>query len=178
MTAIAFSPAIGPVPISCRLEEHHTTEIEITSNPIETGAEVNDHAYIKPNAVTLEVASASAAATYNALVAFQKSRVPFTLVTGLSVFPNMLIQRVEADRDKDTSHILRARVDLQEVIIVDTAYAAVDTDSPGAVSSGAPGGKKSTSAAPPAPAGTTQGGDAPAKPVAPAKQQSLLARMF
>ena len=60
MTVIAFSRAIGPVPINCILSEKHTSEVEITGNPIETGAEVNDHAYVKPKKVILEVADRNA----------------------------------------------------------------------------------------------------------------------
>jgi hypothetical protein len=186
MTAIAFSSTIGPVPIDCILSEKHTSEIEITANPIETGAEVNDHAYVKPKKVTLDAADESAAAAYNALVAFQESRVPFYLVTGLTVYPNMLIKMITADRDKTYSNVLRASVDLQEVIIVSTATASVDVGDTGGTPSGQPGGEKSTSSASPSKArsgdavtgdratGTVQRGDARAKTVSPAKNQSLL----
>ena len=52
MTIIAFSKTIGPVPIDCILSEDHSSEVDITSNPIETGSEVNDHAFIRPKQVT------------------------------------------------------------------------------------------------------------------------------
>lgn len=187
MAAIAFSRAIGPVPISCVIREQPRSELEITEIPIETGAAVTDHAYPTPKKVTLEVADEGAAATFAALVRFQESRVPFTLVTGLSVFRNMLIKKIEGDRDKDSSRILKATIDLQEVIIVDTAYATADPDgrAPGA---GNPGGDKSTRAARPTSsragdpatanraAGTVHSGDNATKPVS--NGTSILNRVF
>lgn len=126
---IAFSSAIGPVPLNVLISEKHTSEVEVTSNPIETGAEVNDHAYIKPKKVDLEVADGNASMTFNALVTFQESRVPFTLVTGFKVYENMVITEIEATRDKTHSKVLKANVRCREVIIVETATAEGDADS-------------------------------------------------
>src|SRR5690606_24150404 len=145
MSVIAFSSAIGPVPISCVLAEKHVSEIEISEIPIETGAKISDHAYVMPKKVRLEIADANAAATFASLVRFQESRVPFVLVTGLSVYRDMLIRSIEADRDAKTSRVLSAKVECQEVIIVGTAYTA----SEGGSKSGKAGGSKSSKAAKP-----------------------------
>ncbi|QIG74969.1 hypothetical protein EVC26_050 [Rhizobium phage RHph_I72] len=184
---IAFSRAIGPVPISCVVSERHTSEVEITHNPIETGADVNDHAYIKPKEVVLEVGDAAAAATFNTLIQFQSSRVPFYLVTGLTVYENMLISSIDATRDKDKASILSASVTCKQVIIVSTASAPDDGS---AHPSGQTGGKKSTGAANPSKqsannsatadraASTVQAGDNPTTTVPPSKGTSLLKQMF
>ncbi|KQV83233.1 phage baseplate protein [Rhizobium sp. Root1220] len=167
MSVIAFNSAIGPVGIDCVLSERHSSELDITEIPIETGAKITDHAVIVPKRLTLDVADGGAAATFAALVAFQESRVPFTLVTGLTVYSNLLIKRIDADRDAQFSRILRCRCDLQEVIIVGTAYAAApDGDSTG--QRGKAGGKKSTRAAPPS---TERSGDAATADRATATQQ-------
>lgn len=181
MSAIAFSRTIGPVPISCVVREKPVAELEITEIPVEFGAAITDHAYPLPKKVTLELVDAGGAATYNALVRFQESRVPFTLVTGLSVFRNMLIKRIDPERDKDFSSTFRATIDLQEVIIVETARASADSPE-----GGKPGGTKSTKAASATKgragdaatanraSGTVQRGDAPATTVAPDKGSSIL----
>jgi hypothetical protein len=127
MVAIAFSRVIGPVPINCVITERHTSEIEITEIPIEDGARITDHAFVLPKKVTLDIANENATAAYNALVAFQESRVPFTIVTGLFIYTNMLIKSLNADRDKTFSSVLRCSCDLQEILIVSTAYAADPT---------------------------------------------------
>ena len=187
MTIIAFSRAVGPIPLNCIISEQHTSEVEITGNPIETGAEVNDHAYVKPKKVILEVADRNAAALYNALVRFQESRVPFYLVTGLSVYKDMLIQAIDATRDKTHSTILKATVSLQQVIIVSTGSAPGGSDPQ---PSGKPGGAESTGAARPSAqaannpvtadrtASTVQAGDNLTNSVAPAKSRSLLSQAF
>ena len=141
MSVIAMSRAIGPVPISCVLTEKHESSIEISEIPIETGSRISDHAYVRPKRVTLDVADANAAATYAALVRFQESRVPFVLVTGLSVYKDMLVKSIDVARGAGHSRVLSAKVECQEVIIVSTAYAS------GASKAGNAGGSKSTKAA-------------------------------
>lgn len=187
MSIIAFSRAIGPVPLSCVLSERHRSELDITEIPIETGAKITDHAVVLPKSVTLEVAGANAAATFDALVRFQESRVPFVLVTGLKVYRNMLVRSIEPERDAGLARVLRARVELREVILVGTAYAADPNGEAGADGGtrGNPGGAKSTRAAAPSPersgdavtsdraTGTVQRGDAGAKAAAPADQSIL-----
>lgn len=170
MPAIAFSRLIGPVPIDCVITENPVSELLMTEIPIETGSKITDHAVVMPKRVSLDIATANATASYGALVAFQESRVPFTLVTGLAIFRNMLIKRIDPERDASFSTILRCRVELQEAILVGTAYAA-DPDGDN-YEQGKAGGEKSLKSAAPAPersrdpvtadrsTGTVQRGDA------------------
>lgn len=181
---IAFSRYIGPVALDCLISERHLTEVEITGNPIETGAEVNDHAYVKPKVVTLEIANKNAQATFAALVAFQETRVPFTLVTGLFVYKNMLIKTIDATRDKTFARILSARVELREVIIVSTATAPADDSysgkdgkdgRSGSTSKEKAGGDGKTADRA---SGSVQSGDAAAKSVPASSGGSILKQAF
>lgn len=151
MSAILFSRFIGPVPVDVIMRELHRSSLGITENPIETGARVSDHAYVDPKRLVLEFASGYAAATYNALVRFQETRVPFTIVSGLFVYQNMLIKELSANRDAYSSRILDGRAELQEVIIVSTAYTASEGEDIGTPSPGRSGGTKSTQSARPIP---------------------------
>lgn len=119
--AILFSNSVGPVPVSVIKSESHQSSIEITEIPIEDGSSVSDHAYRNPNRVTLEVVSEAAVATYAALKALQVSRQPFTLVTGLYVYSNMLIKTLSPKRDAEFSSVFRGEIELQEVILVGTS---------------------------------------------------------
>ena len=201
LNVIAFSRKIGPVGIACVLSEKHTSEVEITSNPIETGAEVADHAFVKPKQVIMEVADTNASSVFNDLVRFQSEREPFTLVTGLTVYSNMLIQAIDTTRDKVNAAVLQATVTLREVIIVSTGSAPAEA---GPQPTGAAGGANSTSAAIPTPetvaaggtsaaagssanastgtadraATTVQTGDNPVEAVPEANTGSLLSRIF
>ncbi|QIG73259.1 hypothetical protein EVC02_038 [Rhizobium phage RHph_N17] len=186
MTAIIFSNTIGPVPISVVIAEDHESTIGITEQPVETGAKITDHAYVEPKKLSLEFADDNAVATYNALVRFQESRVPFTLISGLYVYNNMLIRAINVTRDVTFSRVLSGRVDLQEVIIVSTAYVSTEGEQNDAQSSGKAGGKKSSQSARPTTeragdtktgdraAGTTMRGDAGATTIEPSRNSSIL----
>lgn len=196
MAAILFSGLIGPVPVSVIVRESHQSNLGITELPIETGAKVTDHAYVEPKRISLEFADASAAATFNALVRFQESRVPFTFVSGLFVYNSMLIKSLSADRDATFSTVLAGKAELQEVIIVSTAYTSSEGDVDSAGSNKAtegkskPGGEKSTRAARPSTeragdavtgdraAATSMRGDAATRSVPTNENASILSRMF
>lgn len=186
MSAIIFSNVIGPVPISVILAERHESSIGITEQPIETGAKITDHAYVEPKKLSLEFGGELAVPTYNALVRFQESRVPFVFVSGLFLYSNMLIQKISVTRDVNYSQVLYGTVDLQEAIIVSTAYVSSDGDGNPTQTNGKPGGTKSTKAASPSTgksgdavtgnraAGTTMRGDAATKTVSPTEGKSLI----
>lgn len=176
MSVIAFSPKIGPVSIDCFLSEKHDSDLEITANPVENGAEVHDHAVVKPKRLTLEIADENGAQAYQSLVRFQESRVPFTIVSGLTYYKDMLVKSITADRDSQFSRVLYARIELQEVVIVSTAYAAVDVDQAGQTSPNSPAGQAGDATTADRTAGTVQRGDAPASQVAPQRQRSLAVR--
>lgn len=147
MPAILFSQALGPVSLDVVLSEAHESRVTLTKNLIEAGADVTDHAYVEPKRLVLDFADAGAALTFAALVQFQESRVPFTAVSGLYVYNDMLIEALTADRDVDTALILRGRAVLSQAIIVETAYA--QSEAAGSHRAGKAGGKKSTNAATP-----------------------------
>ena len=140
MSAIAFSPTIGPVFIDCVISERPESTLEITEIPVESGARITDHAVVAPKRVTLDIANHNAAESFRAMVAFQERREPFTLVTGLSVFNNMLIKSISTERDASFSTVLRAKIELQEIVIVETTY---DPNASGG--SGASGGSSGNS---------------------------------
>ncbi|RIY00218.1 hypothetical protein D3218_13110 [Aureimonas flava] len=194
MSAIAFNRAIGPVAIDVVITERHESTLEIATNPIEAGADIADHAYMAPRVLVLDIADESAALTWQALRRLQESRVPFTVVSGLDVYTNLLIRNMSAERSADYGNILRNRIELQEVILVDTGQAAA-SDGGGSQKSerggkAAPGSKGSRRSAVPASsrasgqatqdraAQTVQRGDSVTKPVDAQRGSSLLFQIF
>lgn len=184
MSVILFSRMIGPVPVEVVMKESHKSTLGITELPIETGAKVTDHAYVEPKELEYTIADGNAAATYNTLVQFQESRVPFTIVSGLFVYKDMLIKELSAERDTKNSRILSGSVSFRQVILVSTAYAQGE----GKNEAGKAGGDKSTKSSADAKraanqttadktAGTVTRGDQSSKAVEPARNQSILSRM-
>ena len=155
-SVIALAGAMGALPLQVRILEKHIAEIGITSHPIETGAEVSDHAYIKPKFLELHAASAFAAAAYNVLVKVQEARQPITLVSGLYIYRDMMIERIEAERTKDNGNILSCKISLRQVIRVASAKVPSKARENRATSRAQSGGDGSTSAASPQ-AETTSG---------------------
>lgn len=47
---------IGPFFAQVTLEEQHQDELEITDHPVETGARITDHAYMRPSELTIHCA--------------------------------------------------------------------------------------------------------------------------
>lgn len=122
MTCILVGRAIGGVFVDVVLWEEHESEMEIAEHPVESGAKISDHAWRTPYRVTLEsvVDGARAVAAFQQILAVQETAEPFSLVTGLKVYPNMLIKRISATRDKEHGRVLKFEAECQEVIIVNT----------------------------------------------------------
>lgn len=127
--AFGLSRSLGGIPLDVVVREQLNSSLTITENPVEVGAAVTDHAYINPKRITLEAISGSrlgmvgAAAGYAALVRLQETREPFDIVTGFSLFRNMLIEDITVDRLKGRGRICYFTAELVEVILVDTASA-------------------------------------------------------
>lgn len=122
MTCILVSRSIGGVFVDVVISEEHESEMEIAEHPVEKGAKISDHAWRLPAKVTLELAIAGerAVASFQQLLDVQAAAEPFSLVTGLKVYQNMLIKRLSATRDKENARVLKFEAELQEVIIVST----------------------------------------------------------
>ena len=150
-TVFAISSLLGPIPLQVVIREKHIAKLAVTRHAIETGAEVTDHSYIEPKKLILEGASGQAASAYNALVNLQKTRRPFSLVTGLYVYTNMLIEGIEAERDAPHGRILNCRVELTEILLVSVQHTQQlsGIGSNAASAPGKPGGAGSTNAAVP-----------------------------
>ncbi len=122
MTCILLSRSIGGIFVDVVISEEHTASMEIAEHPVESGAKISDHAWRMPYSVTLEsvIASDRAVSSFQALLALQEKAEPFSLVTGLKVYSNMLVKEISATRDREHSRVLKFTAELQEVIIVST----------------------------------------------------------
>lgn len=120
MAAILLSPA-APLMVPVTKSEQHVLSAEITENPIETGANVADHYIKKPFQLTLEVATEAPQIVWQTIKFIRDDGRPFTVVTGLDVYPDMLIKDVSVTRDFNTSRILSGSIQLQEAIFATTA---------------------------------------------------------
>ena len=107
------------------------SELEITSHPVETGASIADHAYLKPQEITMTDLMSDvheslvpgqftggwsrSVTAYNVLKKIQSDRITVSVLTRLGLFKNMILKSVIADDTDIELFGLRARVTLVEL---------------------------------------------------------------
>lgn len=136
---------IGGINLDASISEEHVSECDVTENPIEDGAIVTDHVHVKPaqltiegivsdtpitfavinnvvgfvNAVNTTILGNSSRSTdaYNALIDLQKSREPFTVITGLRVYKDMIMTSLSVPRDAQRGKAVNFTAELKQIII-------------------------------------------------------------
>lgn len=114
--------SIGPFNATVTLEEIASDDLEITQHPVQQGATITDHAYLKPATVSIKImfnaVDAPLAETYAKLRQLQASREPFDVVTGKRAYKNMLFKSLGQTNDAQTENVLSISAELQEIFIV------------------------------------------------------------
>lgn len=112
---------IGEFYASVTISEVATDVLEVTQHPVQQGASITDHAYLKPAQVTISTVfgdeECSLSEVYDKLLKLQVSRIPIDVVTGKRIYKNMLIMSLSQSTDSSSEHILKIDFSLQEVIL-------------------------------------------------------------
>ena len=143
--------------LDATVAEKYLSKIAITQNPVEFGAQINDHRIIMPDKYIVsgrvsdtplggiigsvlrggndqwaagneETRSKSAWAILNEL---QDSGEPFVIESGLQRYDNMMIESLNASQSATNSNALDFTAECTQVIIVGTQDVAVDFPEPG-----------------------------------------------
>lgn len=104
----------------CSITETHNMAVTATQYPIEDGTQGTDHIVRQPKNITWDVVFGERSdpqGTYQRLLDLMYSGVPFTAVTGLRRYDNMLLVSVTANQDTHSSRILKCSLTMQEVLI-------------------------------------------------------------
>lgn len=148
--------SIGPFNATVTLEEIASDDLEITQHPVQQGATITDHAYLKPATVSIKImfnaADAPLAETYAKLRQLQASREPFDVVTGKRAYKNMLFKSLGQTNDAQTENVLSISAELQEIFIVQVETTTVpprkQQSNPGKTGATENAGQKSAQPAP------------------------------
>ena len=181
------SPSAGRILFDAVLHVDHSLNVVTTDHPVQTGANISDHAYKENDEVTLEIGMSDAAVSsggsnrsvnaYQTLRSIAANRELVTLVTRLNTYPNMLIVSLSAPDDYTTMFGLRATVSFKQIKIVSVSTVQVqqtvsaDKPTAPAASSGGGGGSQS------APAKKTPSSPKPSTPKKKSKKKSVLASL-
>lgn len=115
------------------LRSEHTSSVQITEHPVETGAAITDHSFVKPAQLVMEVGMTDVAKSfidgqfaggwsrsvqaYKVLLDLQQQRVPFSVLTRLKRYDNMLIETIAVPDDYATRYGLKATVTMREIFV-------------------------------------------------------------
>lgn len=131
---------ISTVELDVIISESASASVRVTENPIEYGANVNDHIITEPmtfttSGIVSNISSSTigqftrvptvfsrgtskAKEAWEALLELQADKTPFTLVQGLKEYPNIIILSLSEDQDKDTANGLFFTATMKEIIFV------------------------------------------------------------
>ena len=119
------------------IREDHASTLRITEHPVQTGANIVDHAYQIPAHLTLEIGmsdamdslvlgqwssepstyiSGKSVSAYKKLKELQKSRLPLIVQTRLERYENMLIENISSPVDNSTVFGLKATITFRQII--------------------------------------------------------------
>lgn len=123
---------LGGITFDVVVEESHEDSLQITEHPVEQGAAINDHAYLKPPTLTIRAGSSDCAGgegasrdLYERLLKLQAEREPFDIVTGKRLYTNMLLESLTTVTDPKTEATLMVSAVCRHVNIVKTQVASV-----------------------------------------------------
>ena len=129
---------ISTIQLDIIVTESASANVRVTENPVENGANVNDHIIVEPmtffvEGVVSDISSSFIGAlsstafnrgnqkskeAWEALLQLQVDRTPFTLVQGLKEYPNVIILSLTEQQDKDTANGLFFTATMREIIYV------------------------------------------------------------
>jgi hypothetical protein len=140
---LAIIRSVGGMVFDATFEETHEAELVVTDNPVETGVNVSDHAFMNPIRLTISAGvsdtpmvdhnemhlndpfasdgSGRSQRGYELLLALQKKAEPFDVQTGLKLYHNMVCVSIRTMQDKDTAGVFIFTATLREIIIYSTA---------------------------------------------------------
>lgn len=124
------------------VREQHAQDISVPQEPVEDGFVISDHAFAQPARLSIEAAISDtplrpttadpfassisrSVKAYDLIKKLAKAAEPFTVVTGLERYTNMLITGLSADQEASTSGGLLFRAELLQVTIRSTRTVTV-----------------------------------------------------
>lgn len=133
-----FKPTrmLGFIIPDCAIEERHLDRMQVTQHPVETGANISDHAFLLPFEVSVRYGwwdgafafeFGHAAEIYGQLQQLMKNRQPFDITTGKRIYHDMLITEMETTSDQHTENVLIVEMRCQQIFIVETRSVPAST---------------------------------------------------
>ena len=130
VSPVAATPAVVYV-FDAVFQLDHTQDLQPTELPVQSGANLTDHVFIKPARLSLEIgmsdvmssytpgqwsgASSKSVNAYEILLQLSFSRIPLTITTKLRTYTNCVIVSIRARDNYKTINSLKATVTFQQI---------------------------------------------------------------
>lgn len=131
-----FETAQGNYLFDAYFNINHESTLSITEHPVQSGANISDHAFMQPNTLSFEVGMSDVMTdvlnsnyvsfssdttrsinSYKILRKLQFDRVPINVYTKLWNYTNMIIETISAPDTNETAYALKASVTLKELLV-------------------------------------------------------------
>ena len=118
--------SVGGLVFDAVLKTDHVSKVTATNHPIESGANITDHAFIEPDEISLEIGMTNcngegvSEKMFKSIQDLQASRKPLTVQTRFKTYKNMLIMSMSTPDDFTTMNALKSILFLREIRIVGT----------------------------------------------------------
>jgi len=138
---VGIKTSVGGYFFDAYLLIDHESRLTITDHPVEEGANITDHSFVEPSALSMEIGMSDVCSSlvdgqfaqkptrsisaYDTLKQLQSDRIPIEITTRLKVYKNMLVETITTAEDFKLAHGLRATVMFREIIVVSTATVAL-----------------------------------------------------
>lgn len=136
---------VGSYSFDVTFFERHQADVDITEQPIELGADITDHAFVKPLRLSVGGAvsdvplranpsfdasssNARSSSAYQSVLKSMYTRQLITVQTGLANYPNMVMESLEAAQDKSTPDVFNFVMNLRQIFIVSVKNVAVPAE--------------------------------------------------
>jgi len=123
--------SISTLQVDVTLSESHELPSTVTEKPVEDGSNINDNVILgnaKVNisgVLTDDRLGTSQAEKWRALLEIRRSREPFTVVTSLGAYENMIFTSISASREVSSVGAVFFNADLTQVRIIASETAQV-----------------------------------------------------
>jgi hypothetical protein len=114
---------IGTILPDCTLEESYDDRVQITSHPVERGANISDHAFLLPKTVEMRIGWSDSSGKndmwaqnkYEEILRLQAKLEPIDVTSGKRLYKNMMITGISVTNDQTTKSTVMAVVRMSEV---------------------------------------------------------------
>jgi hypothetical protein len=119
-----FDEGASFIVIDATPQENHTHALTLTDHPVERGADVTDHARVKPDILSLDCCLSDgaepgrASAIYERLRLLQDNAVLLTVLTSLRQYENMVMESLSVPRTAKDAGGVRFSASFKQVRLV------------------------------------------------------------